>query len=286
MDHVTGVAVSRRKLFRKSLVIPSEHGSWSWLLVPFLVGAAVAGLATLAAPEGQSIGLPLALTLLGGLCAFLVRQPAAAWLRIRRGRANPADEPLAAGWTLGLGTAAGLCLAGLLALGRFALLWLVIPFAGVLLLYLAAARSGRAGVRALSTELVGAMGLALMAPAALIAASGRLQALDWAVWGLMADQNALGVLYVRLRLADTHGRPGERRIVLAGHVAGLAAVVGAGLLSWTPLLTAVPYAAFLLRAAWAVRAPRPVANVRRFGFSEVGVELLSGAWIVASYWLL
>jgi hypothetical protein len=285
MDHVTGVAVSRRRFFRKSLVVPSEHGSWSWLLVPFLVGAAVAALAALVAPEGQSIGLPLVLTLVGGLCAFLVRQPAAAWLRIRRGRANPADEPLAAGWTLGLGAAAGLCLAGLLALGRFALLWLVIPFAGVLLLYLAASRSGRAGVRALSTELVGAMGLALMAPASLIAASGRLQALDWALWGLMAAQNGLGVLYVRLRLADTHGRPGERGMALVGHIVGLVAVGAAGLLGWAPWLTAVPFAALLLRAVWAVRTPRPVANVRRFGFSEVGVELLSGAWIVASYLL-
>ena len=30
---------------------------------------------------------------------------------------------------------------------------------------------------------------------------------------------------------------------------------------------------------------RPVANVRRFGFAEVGVEVLSGAWIVVSYWV-
>jgi hypothetical protein len=261
---MTETAIQRRRLFRKSLVVPTEHGSWSWLLVPFFVGAAVVSRIL---PEGYPSLLPLILALVGGLCAFLVRQPAAAWLRIRRGRGNRADEPLAAGWTLGLALVAGLCLA-----------------AGVLLLYLVAARSGRAAMRALLTELIGAAGLALMAPAAVIAATGRVNLLVWALWTLMAAQNALGVLYVRLRLADTRGRTANRATALWGHVIGLAAVVAAGLLGWVPLLAAVPFAVVLLRAVWAVRRPRPVADVRRFGFTEVGVEVLSGAWIVLSYW--
>lgn len=280
---MTEIAISRRRFFRKSLVIPTEHGSWSWLLVPFFVGAAVAGPI---AGSGDRLGwLALALTLIGGLCAFLMRQPATAWLRIRQGRARRADEPLAAGWTLGLAAAAGLCLAGSLAIGRTALLWLVIPFAVVLLLYLVAARSGRAGMRALWMELIGAVGLALMAPAAVIAATGRLNGLVWALWGLMGIQNALGVLYVRLRLADTHQRPSSRSSVFWSHASGLAAVVIAGLLGWTPLLAACPFAGVLLRAMWAVRQTRPVLDVRRFGFTEVGVEVLSGAWIASSYWI-
>ena len=82
---MTELAISRSRLFRKNLVIPTEHGSWSWLLAPFFVGAGVAS--QVGAGEGQSL-LPLAFTLVGGLCAFLVRQPASAWLRIRRGRAR------------------------------------------------------------------------------------------------------------------------------------------------------------------------------------------------------
>jgi hypothetical protein len=279
---MTGTTVSQRRFFRKSLIIPTEHGSWSWLLVPFLVGGAVASQAGWA--SGSSTPT-LTLTLVGGLCAFLVRQPANAWLRIRRGRASRADESLAAGWTLGLILVAVLCLVALLALGRVALLWLVIPFAFVLLLYLGAARSGRAGMRSLWMELIGAAGLALMAPAAVIAASGRLNGLGWVLWALMGIQNALGVLYVRLRLADTHGRTANRSIAFWGHVVGLSVVMIAGLLSWVPLLAALPFAVVLLRAVWTVRQPRPVTNVRRFGFSEVGVEVLSGAWIVASYWV-
>ena len=54
---MTETAISRRKFFRKSLVIPSEHGSWSWLLVPFLVGTAGLGAAAFtlrAAPRQQA----------------------------------------------------------------------------------------------------------------------------------------------------------------------------------------------------------------------------------------
>lgn len=279
---MTQAAISRRRLFRKSLILPTEHGSWSWLLVPFFVGAAIpSGVGQ----AGDSALLASALTLIGGLCAFLVRQPASGWLRIRRGRASRADEPLAAVWTLGLVLVAGLCLAGLLALGRTALLWLVIPFALVLILYLVATRRGRAAMRALWTELIGALGLALMAPAAAIAVTGALGGVAWAVWGLMGLQNALGVLYVRLRLADTHRRPAKRSMVLWGHAVGLGLVVMAALFKWVPPLAVIPFVVVLLRAAWAVREPRPVVNVRRFGFTEVGVEALSGLWIVASYWV-
>lgn len=279
---MTDAQIDRRKFFRKSLVIPTEHGSWSWLLVPFLVGATIAPRVT---RDGGLIWLPLSLTLIGGLCAFLIRQPAATWLRIRRGRANATDEPLAAGWTLGLTLVATACLVGLLALGRVALLWLLIPFGGVLLLYLAAARGGRATLRALWTELLGAVGLALMAPAAVIAATTTVQPLAWALWGLMAAQNALGVVYVRLRLADTHRRPADRTAVLGGHAGGLIVAAIAGLLDWVPLLVALPFVGFLLRSIWVARRPRPIPNVRRFGFIEVGVELLSGAWMAFSYWV-
>lgn len=262
------------KFFRKSLLVPTEHGSWSWLLVPFMVGVLVT---SCVGDPGRLPLLALALTLLGGLCAFLIRQPAAAWLRVRRGRASRADEPLAAGWTLGQALLAGLCLTSLLILGRVVLLWLLFPFSAVPVLYLVAARSGRAGMRALWTELAGAFGLALMAPAAVIAVTSRLDGLGWALWGVTGIQNALGVLDARLRLADTRGRPANRALTPWGHATGLAAVLVAGLLGWVPLLAALPFAGVLFRALWAVRRPRPVADVRHFGFAEVGVEVLSGA---------
>ncbi len=275
-------ATPRRVFFRKSLVVPTEHGAWSWLLVPWLVGAVVG----LAAPAGAPLpGLALLLTLIGGLCAYMIRQPATATLRIRQGRGRQADRALALGWAAGFSLASLACLLGLFLLGRTALLGLAVPFAAILVAYLLAARSGRAAMRSLSMELAGAVGLALTAPAAYIAATGELTPVAAALWALMALQNAMGVLYVRQRLADSKQRDANRRQTLWGHVAAFAAVVAIGVLGWTPLLAAVPFAGFLVRALWAVRQPRPVPNIKRFGFTEVGVELLGGALIAASYLL-
>ena len=273
-------AVQRRTWFRKTLVVPTEHGAWSWLLVPFLTGALVGSLAGNPAPFS---GMALAFTLIGGLSAYMSRQPATALLRIRRGRGRKADESLALAWTLGFGIVAGLCLLGLLALNRIALVALILPFAAVLVMYLLAARSGRAAMRALSMELTGAVGLALMAPAAYIAATGAVDATTWKLWALLAMQNALGVLYVRVRLADTHGRLASRRLLLGGHVAALLAVTAGAALSWWLWLAVIPFAGFLLRAGWLYTASRPVPNVKRFGFTEVGVEIAGGLLIAAGF---
>jgi hypothetical protein len=263
------------RFFRKQLVIPSEHGAWSWLLVPFLVGVAVAG-------QWHTAVLWV---LVGGLSFFLLRQPATAWVRTRSGRGRRADGPLAAGWMAAFGLLSVLSLLGLLWSGRSAILWLMLPGAAVFGLYMAAARQRRASVRSLWMEVAGAAGLALMAPAATIAATGRLDSRAWAVWGLMAAQNVLGVLYVRLRIADTHQREMDRRPVLWLHGLFLLVIVLAAWQGWLPWLAAVPFAGFFVRAIWAVRAPRPLANIKRFGFSEIGVELLGGLLVSLGYWL-
>ncbi len=261
------------RIFRKSLVVPAEHGSWFWLLVPFFVGAAV----------GAKVNVAVFLTLTGGLAGFLMRQPATAWMNIRRGRGRQRDEPLAAGWTISFGLLALLSLSGLLALGHTALLWLLAPPAAMLALYLGVARVQRARVRNLWLEVGGAAGLALMAPAAYLAASDRLDQTAWALWGLMAAQNVLSVLYVRLRLADTRSRPANRAFVLGSHTLGVLLAAAAAAASAIPWPAVVLYGGYLLRAAWAVSTRRPVDDVKRFGFTEVGVETAGGLWIVASY---
>lgn len=260
--------------FRKQLVLPAEHGSWSWLLVPFLVGTAVAQLTT----------LPVWLVLLGGLAAFLLRQPTTVWLRTRQGRGRRSDAPIALRLMLLLGSIVLLCAVGLLLLGRYALLWLVLPVALLLAAYLQAARSHQS-TRTLQMELVGAAGLALMAPAAMLAAIGLSDPTVWLVWGLMATQNVLGVFYVRQRIADTHERPFKRQPLLWSHVVGLAVVAGTAVARLIPWLVVLPFVGFLLRAIWTTQQARPIANIKRFGFQEVGVELFGGALIALGYLL-
>lgn len=274
-----------KTIFVKRLIIPGEHGAWVWLLVPFLVGGVVA-------PElGQTAArswLALLLVGLGGLSAFLLRQPAAAWQRMRQGKGSRDLAPLAAGWSLAFAAAALLCFGGLLALGRTALLALVGAGSGIFLLYLYAAQLGRAGMRALWMEAAGAAGLSLMAPAAVVAVTAQMPRAAWGLWGVLALQNVLAVLYVRLRLADTKNRPAgsqpaARRLVIAAHAVSMLLVGAAGILGWIPLLSLIPFLAFCLRAWWAAAQPRPVPNVRRFGFLELGIAALVGAWFILSY---
>lgn len=278
---MTTTSRSSHGFFRKSLVIPTEHGAWSWLLVPWLYGAVVAFGHDLGRPAPHA-ALALALTLIGGLSAAVSRQPATAWARIRQGRGRAADAPIAAGWALGLALLALLCLLGLLALDRRALAGLIVPFAAILPAYLLAARSGRSAMRSLGMELVGAVGLALTAPAAAIAVTARLDTTTIWLWILFALQNALGVLYVRQRLAHSKQHAGEPRLTLLGHLAGFAAVFILAAGGWIAPLAAAPFALLLLRALWAVRGAHPVADIKRFGFSEVAAELLGGALIAAA----
>lgn len=260
----------RRRWFRKAYLLPAEHGSWSWLLVPFLVGAALS----------DQWSLATLFILSGGLNLFLLRQPATAWLRIRQGRGRPRDAPVTLFWTCLLAWMALLSLVGLLLLQRLALFWLLPPVAALLMVYLAVARINRARVRSLWMELAGAAGLAVMAPAAYAAGSGVLDTTAWLLWLLMAMQNVLGVLYVRLRIADTHQRPGPRLSLLAAHALGVLVVGLALTLGAAPWLALIPFLFFLLRAAWLARQARPIPDVRRFGFTEVAIELFAGLWLI------
>jgi hypothetical protein len=262
-------------VYRKHIVMPTEHGSWAWLLVPFFVGTAVAG----------RFNLPVLLALLGGLAVFFLRQPATVWLRVQRKKARAADGPIALAW-IGLFITVGLlCLAGLLLMERGMLAWLLGPFVLIFGLYMVAARYGRSGLRSLWMELAGAAALSMMAPAAAIAAAGQIETWMWGLWGLMAAQNVLGALYVRLRVYDTHNRSMKRWPIATAHLAGFLLVLGLGLGNFVPVLTAVPFALFFIRSLWAVATVRPVVNIKKFGFTELGLEIVSGLWLIAAYWL-
>ncbi|NKQ36970.1 MAG: YwiC-like family protein [Chloroflexi bacterium] len=261
--------------FRKQILIPAEHGSWSWLFVPYLVGVGVAG----------TYSLATFLVLAAGLSVFLMRQPGMVMSRARTGRGRRSDGPIAARILVILSLTAVLSLAGLLLLGVSDILWLTIPAVVVVVLYLTASTSRHTSVRILWMEIVGAAGLALMAPAVMIAADGRITPAAWSVFFLMAWQNILSVFYVRQRIADTHQRDGSRVSSLLGSVVGVTAVIAAAVLGYVPWLAILPFLAFLLRAIWTYHKSRPIPVIKKFGFTEVGVQLIVGFVIVVSYWL-
>ncbi len=271
----------RDVLKRYRMIFPSEHGSWSLTLTPFLIGAgvgAVAGAATFA------VGAT-ALALAAVMALFLARQPISLWVRIVRGRGRRADLGAAQFWSLLLGGLAVLAGGGLLALGRWPVLWLGLPAVGVLALTLVLGTA--LGPRTLLVELIGVIGLALAAPAAYVSMAGRLDATAWLAWGISALHSAISVLYVRLRIDERHGRAsrGETWAVVAAHALSLLAVIAAVWMRWLPPLVALPVGLLLVRALYVARRRPQIENVKRFGFIEMGVALSFALLVVLAFLL-
>lgn len=259
--------------FRKHLLLPSEHGSWSWLIVPYFVGVIVGG----------TVNVAVILVFTGSMATFLLRQSASLWVRARRGNGRLRDIPILQKIVIILTSIATLSFIGLMAFGLTDLLLLALPVVPFFVLYMFSARQRQSDTRVLGMEIAGSAALALVAPAAMVAATGSLSTDAWMIGGLMAAQNVLGVLYVRQRVDDTHGRAGNRLLMLGMHTAVLMLTLVAAALYWMPLLAALPALFLLLRALWAYRAPRPIADIKKFGFSEVGVEIAGGLIVAVAY---
>ena len=270
----------REYLRQYSIIFPGEHGSWSLMIMPFIIGGGVAAALGRGAPLG---GLGVALCFVAAMGVFLARQPINLWLRIRRGRGPKSRLPLARFWAGLLVGIAGLAGIGLLALGRWPLLWLVFP--AVFVLTATLIMTVMRGPRQLSTELVGTLGLALSAPAAYVSATGTLEAAAWIVWGISALHNVISVLYVRLRIDEQHGRATTQQAVwvIVAHVLSLAIVITAWAGGWLPWLVALPVALLLVRALMVALLRPPIEDVRRFGFTEVGLGLAFALLIIAAF---
>lgn len=266
-------------LSRYRIILPAEHGSWSLLLTPFLIGTGVAW--AVHGPASMA-GLALILTMLTALSAFLLRQPLTLWARISRGKGRKSDLPAARFWSILLAALLALTGIGLLALGRWALLWMLIPVGAVLGLTLALTLAR--GTRQLLTEIIGVAGLALTAPTAVIAVTGQVKTLALTAWAIAASHSILSILYVRLRINRHHNRTtaSERRVVLILHGLGLIAALAFGWLGGLPWLLTLAAALMLVRALALAHRPS-IPNVKRFGFAEMGFALLIVAVIVVGF---
>src|SRR5574337_856184 len=121
--------------FRRHIALPTDHGSWVFLLIPLLVGLFAGGRWTPAI-------LPL---VVAALAAFLLRQPVTIAVKAYSGRRSRSDLPAARFWMLVYGLIGLLALAALFALGFWYLLVLALPAAPVFgwHLYLVARREER-----------------------------------------------------------------------------------------------------------------------------------------------
>ncbi len=182
-------AQQHSRLFVRHIALPTDHGSWVFLLSPLLIGLFA----------GKSLTPASLYLILAALGAFLLRQPLSTVVKIYSGRRNQRDLPAAWFWTCVYGLIALVAFAILVAQGYTYLFTLALPGVPVFAwhLYLVSRRAER---RQLGIELVGSGVLSLAAPAAYWIGIGEVDPIGWLLFALCWLQAAASIVYAYLRL--------------------------------------------------------------------------------------
>ncbi|HEX8069614.1 MAG TPA: YwiC-like family protein [Pyrinomonadaceae bacterium] len=252
----------------KTVALPVEHGGWGLALEPVVLGLCVA-------PTWPGACLALAT-----LAAFLTRHP----LKIvagdrRRGRRFPRTR-VAERFALLYGAlaCASFCAAVALAPKVFLLpLVCAAPLAVVQLAYDALGRS-----RALLPELAGATAMASVAAAMALAGDWAL-APALALWAVLTLRVVPTILYVRARLALSHGARPLLWPALLAHAAAVAATAALARAGLAPALARIAMLLLLARAAVSLLRPRPQTKAKHVGLRELGFGLLTVLALVFGY---
>jgi uncharacterized membrane protein YuzA (DUF378 family) len=160
-----------KDIFQKHVAIPSDHGSWVFLLSPFLIGAFSAG-------TWSSDTFYL---LVGLLAAFFLRQPVSTAVKAYSKRRSRQVLPAALTWSA-VYALFGIAAVISLALGGYSyLFWLAIP--GFLVfawhLWLVSRRLER---YQMAVDIIASGTLALAAPAAYWVNLGNYGLAGWLLW--------------------------------------------------------------------------------------------------------
>lgn len=188
---------------RRHIALPTDHGSWVFILSPMLIGLFAGG-------QFTSASLYL---VIGAMAAFLIRQPVTTAIKAYSGRRSRSDLPAAFFWMILYGAIALAALVGLVLQGFTYLLILALPGIPVFAwhLYLVSRRAER---RQVGVEVVGSGVLALAAPAAYWVGVGYPNPLGWWLFLLTWFQSAASIVYAYLRLDQRQLRQIPDRQVL------------------------------------------------------------------------
>jgi hypothetical protein len=258
--------LSRREL--TAVALPAEHGGWSFLAEPAILGLALAP-----SPAGASLTL-------AALAVFLARHPLKLVLMDRRRGARHPRTALAERVFAGFAGLASLLVgvAFLLAPGPF---W--IPLVAAAPIGLAAVAFDALGrSREAVAETAGAVALGASATAIALAGDAPAAA-AWGAWALLALRAATSVLYVRARLRLGRGREAGARAVHAGHAAALAAATGLAAAGVAPWLAPAVFLVLLARSGWGLSPARSAIRPQALGVQEVGYGVLTLVLLAVGY---
>ncbi len=184
------------RLFRRNVALPSDHGSWVFLLSPLLIGLFTGG-------RWSTVSSYLVVAALAG---FLLRQPITVAIKIASGRRPRQELPAVVFWIAIYAGVGLLHIAGLSIRGFSYILYL--PLLGVPVfawyLYLIAHHRER---RQLVIELAATAVLSLSATAGFWIAQGRPSAMGWFLAFLVWLQTAASIIHVYLKLEQRQWKP-------------------------------------------------------------------------------
>jgi hypothetical protein len=255
----SNTTVASQPLRWRGMLIPAEHGSWSLLLEPVVLGCLVVPSAPGFALGGAALALLLAWTPLEKL-AKRARDP--------RGVTLPL---VAYVWTFGW---LALAVSGLAFALRAAGPGILLPLALALpLVILQLEARLRRRPRRLESELGGALAMSVSAP--MIALAGGFGLLAAALlWLLPALRVTLSILFVRARLRLDRGQATRVDDVLDAHVAAVVVLFGLAAGGWLPGLAAVAFLLLGLHAMLQLLRSHGRTTARRLGVVELSLGVL------------
>lgn len=268
------------RLLRRHVALPSDHGSWGFLLSPLLIGLYAGGRWTTA-----SLYLVIA-----AFAAFMIRQPITTVIKILSERRSREDLEAAIFWTAVYAALGLLHVAGLVARGFGHVLYLAIPGLPVFAwhLYLVSRRAER---RQLLVQVVGAGVLALSAPAALWVGLGRPDPMGWLLWTLTWAASAAAIFHAYLRLAQrtmksvpaigVRLRMGARALALTS--CSLAATLAIGVSGTLSPWLFVAYAVQWVETLQGALRPAVGARPQAIGYRQLAVSALFTALFILAW---
>jgi hypothetical protein len=264
---------------RKHLAIPAEHGAWAMLLGPFAAGLGLA----------WKLNLAVLWALLGMLLMFLARQPMLILVKALSGRRSREDVQPALVWLVVYGGLALVPATLLIASDRAAMFWLVLPALPALVwqLWLVTRRAERQ----MTVELAGSGALALAAPAAYLAATGRFDLVALSAWLLCWLQSAAAIVYVYVRLEQrrmsampTRSQQwamGQRAMLY--HTFNFAVSLALSATRVLPPLVPLAFLAMLAEVVRGIFRPAVGAKPQVLGLSQVAVTVVFVMLLVLAY---
>lgn len=255
----SGRAAARPAPPWKAVALPTEHGGWSFLIEPLILGLVL---------RPSIAGAWLAAS---AVFAFLARHPLKlVALDRRRGVRYPRTR-LAERFLAGYAGVAASSFLMALGLGGGLILLPVAVAAPFALLALGRDLQGRS--REALPEVAGALGLGASA-AAIILAGGGLPATAWLAWALGAARASTAILYVRARVRVDRGVDGRSRAALTRpvmivHAGALLMALVAVSAAWLSPLAASAFLLLLLRAVHGLAPGCAPIRAQILGIQEV-----------------